>query len=423
MAPIGTIYTFQGHHYGNRARVAAALAGLELTLSTVTMGETNKTPEYLAKFPPGKVPGFEGADGFNLFESAAIAKYVASLAPNSGLLGTSPKEFAQVDQWITFIDTALEPFKGTLGGLYAHKIPYNKPYETLLKERIQRFFAVIEGYLHTNTFLVGHRITLADVVYTTSVQRVFTTYYGAEERKKLPNSVRLFETIFNQPAVKAIIGDSPYAEKGQTFVPPPKEKKESKPAQVVAAIKEKIAPKPKAPAEDDEDDEPAVAEEPKPKNPLDSLPKSNFNLEDWKRAYSNMDTRGAGGSIEWFYEKFDAEGFSIWKVAYKYPEELTQVFMSSNLIGGYFNRLEASRKYLFGSMGVLGVSNASVIEGVLITRGQDIIPVVNVAPDWESYNYEKIDLSKPEHKAYFEAALAWDLESGDKKWADGKNYK
>ena len=44
-------------------------------------------------------------------------------------------------------------------------------------------------------------------------------------------------------------------------------------------------------------------EEPKAKNPLDSLPKSTFNLEDWKRAYSNKDTRGADGSIEWFYQK------------------------------------------------------------------------------------------------------------------------
>lgn len=71
-----------------------------------------------------------------------------------------------------------------------------------------------------------------------------------------------------------------------------------------------------------------------------------------------MDTRGAGGSIEWFYDKyvsfsvysdllrpillifsfrFDHDGFSIWRVDFKYPEELTQVFMSSNQIGGFFS--------------------------------------------------------------------------------------
>ena len=55
--------------------------------------------------------------------------------------------------------------------------------------------------------------------------------------------------------------------------------------------------------EDDEDIDLVPKEAPKEKNPLDLLPKSTFNLEDWKRAYSNKDTRGAGGSIEWFYEK------------------------------------------------------------------------------------------------------------------------
>ena len=58
-------------------------------------------------------------------------------------------------------------------------------------------------------------------------------------------------------------------------------------------------------AEDDDDDfDDKPVEEPKAKNPLDLLPKSTFNLEDWKRAYSNMDTRGAGGSLEWFYQQY-----------------------------------------------------------------------------------------------------------------------
>ena len=118
---------------------------------------------------------------------------------------------------------------------------------------------------------------------------------------------------------------------------------------------------------------------------------------------------------------FDKEGFSVWRVDFKYNSELTQTFMSSNQIGGFFNRLEASRKYLFGSMGVLGETNNSIITGALIARGQDIKPVVDVAPDWESYEYKRLDLNNPEDKAFFEAALAWDLEIGGKKWADGKN--
>jgi elongation factor 1-gamma len=97
--------------------------------------------------------------------------------------------------------------------------------------------------------------------------------------------------------------------------------------------------------------------------------------------------------------------------------------VSSNQIGGFFNRLEASRKYLFGSMGVLGKTNDSVISGVLIARGPDVKPVVGVAPDWESYAYTAIDLKDEAQKAFFEAALAWDLEEGGKAWADGKNVR
>ena len=111
----------------------------------------------------------------------------------------------------------------------------------------------------------------------------------------------------------------------------------------------------------------------------------------------------------------------MWRCDFKYNEELTLVFMSSNQIGGFFNRLEASRKYLFGSLGVLGGASNSVISGVFITRGDDIKLSVDCAPDWESYEYKKLDLTNDSDKKFFEDALAWDLELDGKKWADGKN--
>lgn len=47
-------------------------------------------------------------------------------------------------------------------------------------------------------------------------------------------------------------------------------------------------------------------------------------MEDFKRAYSNLDTKGAGGSLEYFYNNMDWEGYSVWRCTYKYPTELTQ---------------------------------------------------------------------------------------------------
>ena len=297
------------------------------------------------------------------------------------------------------------------------------------------------------------RITVADITVASILQVAYEILIDSTARPEYPNSVRFLNTIANNEKIKPSFGEIQWVEKALQFVPPVKEKKKETPS---AAPKEKSAPKVKEET-NDEDDEPLVPEEPKAKNPLDSLPKSTFNLEDWKRAYSNKDTRGADGALEWFYQKYvssisfvleharlivlsyDKGGFSIWKVDFKYNEELTLVFKSSNQITGFFStsisfclsypllnlnnfpdRLEGSRKYLFGSVGVLGEANNSIISGVFILRGTDYKPVVNVAPDWESYNYAPIDLADQTSKDFFEAALAWDLEVDGKKWADGK---
>jgi len=383
--------------------------------------ETNKTDAFLKKFASGKIPAFETSDGFALFESKAIAKYVASLAPNSGLLGNNPKDAALIDQWIYFADAEFAPpMTYSVYLLKGYIQPYNKPIETNFRERALKSLAIIEKHLATRTFFVGERITLADITVASILRGGFSTILDSEYRKQNPNSLRFYETVVNHPALKSSFPPAEYIEKALQYTPPAKPAKEAaKPAPAPAAPKKAAK---KEVVEDDEDDD-IPKDEPKAKNPLDSLPKSDFNLEDWKRAYSNLNTRGTGGSIEWFDGKFDKEGFSIWRVDFKYNEELTQVFMSNNQVGGFFNRLEASRKYLFGSVGVLGTANNSIISGVFICRGPDIKPVVDAAPDWESYNYKKIDLSNSQDRSFFEGALAWDLEIDGKKWADGKNFK
>jgi len=421
MSSIGTLWAVDYQSAAKRIRAAAAYGGLKLDIGqNYTHHETNRTDAFLAKFASGKIPAFEDKEGFCLFESKAIAKYVASQAPNSGLLGSGPKESALVDQWIYFVDAEV-----STGLNYAYYLlkgfvqPYNKPIETNLRERGMKNLETLEKHLSTRTYLVGERITLADIHTAASIQSHVAALLDASWRKQHPNIVRHMETIVNHPAMKDVFGKTEYVEKTLVYNPPAKPAKEKEAPKPAAAAPKKAA---KKEAEDEEEDD-IPRDEPKGKNPLDSLPKSDFNLEDWKRAYSNLDTRGAGGSLEWFEAKFDKEGFSAWRVDFKYNEELTQTFMSSNQIGGFFNRLEASRKYLFGSVGVLGTSNKSIISGTLILRGQEAQPVVDCAPDWESYNYTKLDLSKPEDKAFFEGALAWDLEIDGKKWADGKNFK
>ncbi len=87
-------------------------------------------------------------------------------------------------------------------------------------------------------------------------------------------------------------------------------------------------------------------------------------------------------------------------------------------LDGFFNRLEASRKYVFGCAAVYGKNNDSVVQGAFLVRGQDATPAFDVAPDHESYDFTKLDPAKEEDRTFIENQ--W---SGDKGIEiDGKEY-
>ena len=74
-----TLYTYPDNFRAFKALIAAKYSGAQVTLAKdFVFGETNKKPEFLNKFPLGKVPAFEGSDGVLLTESNAIAYYVAN---------------------------------------------------------------------------------------------------------------------------------------------------------------------------------------------------------------------------------------------------------------------------------------------------------------------------------------------------------
>ncbi|CAE6473983.1 unnamed protein product [Rhizoctonia solani] len=226
MATIGTLYTIDAQPHASRIRGTAAWAGLKLDEAQgYVHGETNKTAEYKAKFLTGKIPALETKDGLTLFEGSAIARYIASLAPNSGLLGTSPTDAALVDQWVSFVDSEVQGPGYTLIALCRGTYPYSKPYETLLRGKIHDSLTVLNNHLTDNTFFLStNRISLADISCASIFQKVCEVMLGPEERAKYPALVRHLETVINQPTLKDAFGPTKYAEASVKFVPPKKEK-------------------------------------------------------------------------------------------------------------------------------------------------------------------------------------------------------
>jgi len=95
--------------------------------------------------------------------------------------------------------------------------------------------------------------------------------------------------------------------------------------------------------------------------------------------------------------------------------------------GGFFTRLEASRKYLFGACSVYGVTNDSIVKGAFVVRGQEALPAFDVAPDVDSYEFTKLDPTKAEDREFVDNMWAWDqpitVDGKNLEWADGKVFK
>jgi elongation factor 1-gamma len=146
-----TIYSYANNPRVAKSLIAAQYNGVKVNVKTdIEMGKFNKTPEYLAKFPLGKVPGFEGKDG-NIYESNAIAFYIAGLKKDSQLLGATPMENAQIHQYAFMAENEIIPPMGQWLYSIAGFIPYNKKATEKAAEDLKKIMGVLNGVLLKKT--------------------------------------------------------------------------------------------------------------------------------------------------------------------------------------------------------------------------------------------------------------------------------
>lgn len=91
--------------YVRTTRLALEEKGVPYDLVEVAMlqGE-HQEPAFLARNPFGKVPAFEH-DGFQLYETSAITRYVDRAFPGPALQPMDPKHLARMDQIVGIVDS------------------------------------------------------------------------------------------------------------------------------------------------------------------------------------------------------------------------------------------------------------------------------------------------------------------------------
>merc|ERR1712072_186501 len=188
-------------------------------------------PTFKEKFPLAKIPALVDGD-YAVSETLAIAVYPASVNRSASttssltetaknvvglgpitLLGSTLHERASILQWASFTNQELLPqqsqwFQPLIGG-----IPYNKKNVDEAESKTKQLFAILNNHLINNTYLVTERVSLADILLASTVQRGNQFVYGKAFRANFPAVYRHFNTVFRQSYYAEVVG-----QKEPTFI-------------------------------------------------------------------------------------------------------------------------------------------------------------------------------------------------------------
>ncbi len=149
----------------NKVRYLLEYFSIPYTFKELDFEKDLKTPEYLKIHPAGKVPAIND-DGFMLFESSAICKYL-SVKMNNLLYPKDLKGRALIDQWIDFTTIHLggAVYKVVWNRLFAPqmKMPVSEEETKKGLQELERYLPLIDEKLKKGPYLAGSVLSLADI--------------------------------------------------------------------------------------------------------------------------------------------------------------------------------------------------------------------------------------------------------------------
>lgn len=160
------IYGFDLSNPTNKVRYVANALGLKYDFEfTVPFSEHVQNDQYHTLNPVGKVPVLVDDNGFSLFESGAIVKYLDA-KNGCRFYPQDIEKRAKIDQWTDFISIHIRSamvqfFWNRVGVKYmGHEPDLNSLNEGL--KFLARFLPIIDAQLGKSKYIAGDELTLAD---------------------------------------------------------------------------------------------------------------------------------------------------------------------------------------------------------------------------------------------------------------------
>ena len=196
-----------GHSISPRyRRVAFAAAEFNVPLELIELniaGGENRTPEYLARNPMGKIPTFEDDDGWSLYESYAIVTHLAEKFPERGLFPTTLRGRAEAMRWMFWGASHLDP---SIVPLVVNKLlnpmrgqPTDATAVANAERDLARYLPVLEAQLSKGPWLLGDAFSLVDVALGSSIDALLHPKL-AFDRDRSPKAAEWVERLRQRPS-------------------------------------------------------------------------------------------------------------------------------------------------------------------------------------------------------------------------------
>lgn len=159
---------------------------------------------YRAMNPNGLVPTLEEPDGFTLWESNAIVRYLAARHPESGLYPADPRVRADADRWMDWQCTAATPMLRDAFWQLIRTPPAERDAAALARsvEGSARVATILDRHFADRRFVTGDTFTMGDIPITCHVNRWYRLDVA---RPELPNLLRYRDEVLARPGGRTVV--------------------------------------------------------------------------------------------------------------------------------------------------------------------------------------------------------------------------
>lgn len=165
------------------------------------------TPEYLAMNPNARVPTMD-EDGFILWESNAIVRYLANKHDRGGLCPSDPRQHADADRWMDWQQTTLGP---AMTPIFWNLVRTPEPERDMKlvetsKATMVGLAKIMDNALNGRAYLAGDSFTMADIPAAIQIYRWVAL---VDDRPSVPNLDAWYDRLCQREAFKTHVLDIP----------------------------------------------------------------------------------------------------------------------------------------------------------------------------------------------------------------------